>query len=101
MLKKTSSWLKDINVPVLDEATLASLFGGGHSAWSAKDKQGMGKDALDGDKKLRRLGIAMEQMELSGGRRKGKKSSTTSDEARTFLHDVYEYLGLISNAAIG
>lgn len=119
-LKEASQVLTRLNVPILDELVLAEVFAVGEAASSSttphaklaavnEDFIKLGEEESDDDEEKEekeeaeqreaqeRLARSMNKMTLA--ERRKKKSSTTSDDARAFLGDIYEYLGLVHNAA--
>jgi hypothetical protein len=140
-LKEANQLVKDLSVPVVDEALLADLFAPpgaqkreAHKPQPKPTTKGKEKaetdehfikikveedddddsdeeeendddsedeaDRASSRKQMAQIEKVMMKMQLKNAARgtgaKRKKPSQTSDEARAFLHDVYEYLGLIA-----
>jgi hypothetical protein len=61
------------------------------------DDEDSGEDDDDDDgskrKEMDKIEKVMKKMQLQGPKGKKNKPSQTSDEARAFLHDMFEYLG--------
>jgi len=98
-LNEASRLVKDIRVPILDGSVLHSLFTTGSAEQRTAQEKEKKEDEIK--KEIQEMESQVQKMQLSTvKRKKGKKSAATSDEARAFLWDLFEYLGLVANSAL-